>query len=142
VRVVALLALALLSGCGSGGSRQVQPAPPRLPRALAQAWAQQADGVASALAAGDRCTARSRAVALQRRVIAAVNAHRVPRRLLEPLSSGVNELAGRIACVPAPVSRETPVPTDGPGKGHGRKHDRGPDHGHDHGHGHGKGGGG
>jgi hypothetical protein len=120
-RWVALVGLAaVLGGCGSHASA---PRPPRLPRALAHAWAGQADAVAAALAAGDGCTARTRARRLQSEVVAAVNAHRVPARLLEPLSSGVNGLASRIVCVPPPAP---PAPGEGHGRGHGQgKHGKG-----------------
>jgi len=107
------------AGCGSGGGATTQAAPPpRLPRALAHAWAQQADAVRSSLAAGDTCTAKTLAARLQSEVVAAVNAHRIPRPLLEPLSSGVNDLASRITCVPPP-----PVAPGQSGRhGHGKKH--------------------
>jgi len=112
-RAVTVASLAVvLGGCGSQAAA-TKPAQPRLPRALAQSWAQQADAVAASLAADDGCTAQARVAALQQDVIAAVNAHRVPRRLLEPLSSGVNALAAQIACTP-------PAPFDR-GKGH-KKH--------------------
>jgi hypothetical protein len=134
-RVPAAAACLALAGCGAA-TAPPKHAAPRLPRALAQAWAQQADAVASALAAGDGCTARARAGALQRRVIAAVNARRVPRRLLEPLSSGVNDLAGRITCSPPPPPAATSAPPPGHGKGRGKGHE---EHGHGDGHGRGRG---
>jgi hypothetical protein len=87
-----LAAVALLAGCGAHRSE------PRLPRALATAWRHQADSIADALAAGDRCVARRQAVALQRAVIAAVNGGRLTAEFQEPLVSGVNELASRIRC--------------------------------------------
>jgi len=89
---------------------------------LAESWKQQADSVASALAAGDACTAQRLATALRTSVIAAVNARQVPRRFLDPLTSGVNELASQITCTPPPA----PAP---PGHGHKEKHGKG--HGHD-----------
>lgn len=137
MRRAALLAATTLlaAGCGSGAARPApHPKPPRIPHALAQSWAQQADAVSSALAAGDGCTARTRATALQQQVIAAVNARRVPQRLLEPLSGGVNDLVGRITCTPAaqPVVTQ---PSDAKPPKQEHKHDRG--HGHGHGqHGH------
>jgi len=116
-RALALAGLAVaLAGCGSQ-SRQSAPKPPRLPHALALSWTKQADAVASALAAGDGCTAQARALQLQSQVIEAVSAHRVPGRLREPLSSGVNGLAARIACAPPPAP-----PGDGEKRGHGHGH--------------------
>jgi hypothetical protein len=111
-----------LAGCGSGGGGTTQAAPPpRLPHALAQTWAQQADAVRSTLAAGDPCAAKTLATKLQGEVVAAVNAHRIPRPLLEPLSSGVNDLVSRITCQPPPA-----VEPGRSGKhGHGKKHGNG-----------------
>jgi len=138
--LLSLAACLALAGCGSAAAPQEHSAaPPRLPRALAHAWAQEADDVASALAAGDGCTARERAAELQRHVIAAVNAHRVARPLLEPLSSGVNDLAGRIVCTPPPPAstvEQEDGPAHGPGHGHAKGHEK---HGHG-GHGDRKGG--
>ena len=131
--LLALLALlaVLAAGCGSGSPAPAPtPKPPRLPRALAQSWAQQADAIAAALAENDGCRARSQAAALQQQVIAAVNAHRVPQRLLEQLSGGVNDLVGRITCTP-PAPK--PVPKQKQPKPPKHEHH---DHAH-HGRGHG-----
>lgn len=132
MRRLAVLAtvVAVVAGCGGGAAAPApKPKPPRLPRALAQSWAQQADGVSAALAEGDGCTARARASTLQQQVIAAVNAHRVPQRLLEPLSGGVNDLLAQITCTPPPP----PVTKPKPDHEKPPKHDHG-HHGH-HGHG-------
>ena len=91
----------------------------KLPRVLAQSWKQQADSVAAALAARDGCAAQRLATALRTSVIAAVNARRVPQRFLDPLTSGVNELASQITCTPPTA----PAP---PGHGHKKgKHGKG-----------------
>gem|GEM_PF-2473004 len=146
---------AALAGCaaaallcaGCGGSGRAQPPQPRLPRPLAASWSRQAAAIAAALGAGDSCDAERRAVQLRANVIAAVNAHRVPAALLEPLTSAVNDLPARITCTPpAPVPpvepRKPPRPArpprpgkpPGPGKpakppkpahGHGRGHGEG-----------------
>jgi hypothetical protein len=116
--VVVLVALGV-AGCG-GAQQAAPPKPvPKLPRALAQSWAQQADDVAAAVDAGDGCTALQRAVTLRTQVVDAVNAHRVPRRYLEPLVSTANDLAGRITCTPP-----APVVSSDNGK-HWYKHDHG-----------------
>jgi hypothetical protein len=120
-RAIPLLAAIGLAGCGSGAAPRTTPPQPKLPRALAQSWRQQADSVATALAAGHGCTAQQLAGSLRTSVIEAVNAHRVPRRLLDPLTSGVNELASRIACTPAPA----PAPPPAHGHGHKGKHGKG-----------------
>jgi len=116
--VLAVIAVSV-AGCGSE-TGSAPPPPPKLPHALAQSWARQANAAATALAAGDGCTAQGAVTRLQQEVIAAVNAHRIPRRLLEPLSSGVNELAARITCTPTP-----PPPTVEQQPEHGKGHDKG-----------------
>jgi hypothetical protein len=107
------------AACGGSGTPARTPAPPpRLPHDVAQAFAQDADTVAADLAAGDACGAREHATALQEQLIAAVNAHRVPARLLEPLSSSVNDLVGRIVCTPPPAApTPKPAPQPKPAKG-------------------------
>jgi len=112
-RLVLLAVVVLAAGCGGGGRREVTAKPPHLPRALARSWSRQAAAVAAALAAGDGCGAQAQSIALRSQVIAAVNARRVPPRLLEPLTSAVNSLPGRISCTPP---AEHPKP--GPGKPH------------------------
>jgi hypothetical protein len=123
-RALPLLAVLALAGCGGTARHAAPPPQPKLPRLLAQSWKQQAYSVASALAAGDGCTAQRLSTALRASVIAAVNAHRVPRRFLDPLTSGVNELASQITCTPAPAPAPTP-----PGQERKKKHGKG--HGHD-----------
>jgi hypothetical protein len=115
--LVALVAL-VVAGCG-GAQQAAPPKPvPKLPRALAQSWAQQADDVAAAIDSGDGCMALQRAVALRTQVVDAVNANQVPRRYLEPLVSTANDLAGRITCTP-------PGPPPKPDKHHKPpKHDK------------------
>jgi hypothetical protein len=123
-----LLALCLfvLAGCGGGGQTTERRPPPRLPHALAQSWAQQADAVAAALEAGDGCTALERAVALRTQVVTATNAHRVPRRYLEQLLGTANDLAGRIHCTPPAPPPVVVVTTHGHGHA---KHAKPPKHG-------------
>jgi len=116
-RALALLAVVALAGCGDGTPRRAAPRPPKLPRALAQSWQQQAGAVASALAAGDGCGAQRLATSLQASVVAAVNGRKVPRRFLEPLTSGVNALVSEITCAPPPA--------EPPKHGHKEKHDKG-----------------
>jgi hypothetical protein len=100
VLVVALGVAPGIAGCG-GSQHAAPPKPvPKLPHALAQSWAQQADDVAAAIDAGDGCTALRRAVTLRTQVVDAVNSHQVPHRYLEPLVSTANDLAGRITCNP------------------------------------------
>jgi hypothetical protein len=71
-----------LAGCGS--SKHAAPPPPRLPHALALRLAREADAVART---------PKLAVRLQRDVIAAINARRVPGPLQEELQSRANALA-------------------------------------------------
>jgi hypothetical protein len=115
------------AGCGRTGETAPPPnPPPKLPRALAQAWAQQADAVAASLAAGDGCTAETRAVALRSQIIDAVNSRRIARRYLEPLMGAANALPDRIRCnppvPPAPKPRKEKPPKHGPGHDHHGKH--------------------
>jgi hypothetical protein len=96
-RVALLLVVLVVAGCGGAAK---QTAGPHLPRALAQQWTQRAD----AIAAADPCAAHRGAAALRTDVILAVNKHKIPQSLLEPLTSKVNGLAAHKAC--APVQRE------------------------------------
>jgi hypothetical protein len=82
---------------------------------LAQTWAQQADGVAAALAAGDGCTAQQLAGTLRAEVVQAVDERAIPHAFQEQLVAAVDDLPGRITCNPAP-----PPP---PGKGKPPKHE-------------------
>ena len=100
-------AVALLAGCGDAHHAQAPPAP-RLPRALAHSWSREAYAVAAALAANDGCAAERRAGRLLAEVIAAINAGRVPRPLLEPLTSAVNALPAQITCTPSKPGRLRP----------------------------------
>ena len=119
---VGVVAAFLLAGCGS--SQSPGPRQPTMPRELAQSLRAQADGVATALAAGDGCLAQQRAVALQTSVITAVNARRLPPGFQESLVGSVNDLVSRITCVPPPA------PTAGePGRGHGHGHGKHGKHG-------------
>ena len=104
-RLAALAVLAALAAAGCGGAAKHAPPkpPPRLPRTLAQTWAQQADDVAAALAAGDGCTAQQLAGTLQAEVAQAVDQHAIPHAFQEQLVATVDELPGRITCSPAPA---------------------------------------
>lgn len=89
----------LLSGCGGGDEPERVAPRPRLATAVAERLAAKSDRVAARLDAGDTCGALAQATALRTEVTAAINTHRVPLALLEPLSSSVNELVARIgAC--------------------------------------------
>jgi len=122
-------ALLVVGLAGCGGAARVPPKQPRLPHALAQQWRGEADRIAAALAEGDGCTARQDAVALRGEVIDAVNARRIPTRLLEPLTSAVNSLPGRITCTPVEPTKPTKPPKHAkppkkPGKTHGHGHEK------------------
>jgi hypothetical protein len=101
-----------LGGCGSGAEHRAPP-PPLLPQAMAAGLAQTSDAVAAALDGGDPCGALTIAQDLQRQTIGAINTGRVPGPLEEPLQNAVNDLAGRIQCVPPPSG-------GGDGNGHGQ----------------------
>lgn len=106
---LAVLAALALAGCG-GTTKHAAPAAPRLPRALAQAWAQQADGVAAALAAGDGCTALQVAGTLRAEVVQALNQRLIPHAFQETIVGAVNDLPARITCTPAKHSNHEHKP--------------------------------
>jgi hypothetical protein len=120
-RAVVLTLVLALAGCG-GTVKRAQPKPPRLPRDLAQAWAQQADQVAAALAAGDGCTAQQIAVSMHAQFVSAVNGRRVPQRLQEPLGSALNDLQSRTTCTPPPQQPPGSGGGDQQGNGNGNGH--------------------
>jgi len=118
--VAACAAVLCLSACG-GGKQHTAP-PPTLPRSLAQALAARTDAVTAALAVGDSCRAAALAQRLQRDTIAAINSGRVATGLQEQLSGAVNDLVGRIVCVPPPPQEEH---GRGKHKGHDNQHEGG-----------------
>ena len=104
------VAVAALAAAGCGGTTNTAPTPPpKLPRALAQSWAQQADAIATALAAGDGCTAETQAIALRTEILQVTNERRIAQPLAARLAGPVNDLPQRITCTPAP-----PAPEHGP----------------------------
>jgi hypothetical protein len=119
----ALTAALCLAGCGSGAERRAAPQP-KLHRQTATALAKGSERVAQALDAGDTCKALRLAEDLQRQTIAAINAHRVPSPLQEPLQDRVNDLAGRIRCAAPPADEHAKGKGEGKGK---KKHGKGDD---------------
>lgn len=109
------LALAL-TGCG-GHEAAPQPKPPRIPPAVAQQLAADADAVAAA--AG--CSAHDAAAKLQNDTINAIS--RVPTRYREQLMSAANDLAARVPPCPPPEDRHEDK--HGHGKGKHKKHSHG-----------------
>ena len=79
-----IVSLTACSLAGCGHAKRAAPRP-HLPRPLAQQLAREADTV----------NTRSEALLLQRRVIAAINARRVPAELQEELQSRANAVAER-----------------------------------------------
>ena len=116
--------VALAAGCGSSPREQprVKP-PPRIPAAVAQQLAVDADAVASA----QGCAARTPAKQLLDDVIAA--SPRIPARYQEQLTSAANDLYARIpACPPPQRHGKGKKPEHGHGhKKHGGKDDGGRD---------------
>jgi hypothetical protein len=124
-RIVLLAALAVLVAAGCGGSPRLHSAALGLPRELARTWASRADAVATAAAAGNRCLAQQLASSLRDDVIAAEG--KVPTRLRRPLLLGVNSLADRIVCTPAPAApphQQQPKPPK-PHDHHGHSDEKG-----------------
>ena len=108
MRRAALVALLVTALAGCGGSKHPFTAaqPPRLPRALAQTWAAQANVVAQALAGGDCHTAHDQATQVREAVNRAVAQHAIPARLASILTPTVDALPGRIGdCHPAPPTK-------------------------------------
>lgn len=113
---IALLVTLALAGCGGSAKPPAAAKPPRLPHALAQTLAAQANAVAQALEGGDGCTALADATGLQNAVAQAIAAHEIPVRLQPTLSATVDALPGRITCHPGPPAE------------HGRKPPKPPKH--------------
>jgi hypothetical protein len=116
MRRAALVALlvTVLAGCGGSKHPSTAAQPPRLPRALAQTWAAQANVVAQALAGGDCHAAHDQANQLRDAVNRAVAQHEIPARLASILTPTVDALPDRIGdCHPAP-------PTKPPNHDHGK----------------------
>ena len=124
-RIVLLTFVVVLSGCGDFRSVASEPT---LPAPLAARLAAYADETARLAASGDECGAREQALALQRATVAAINAHRVPGPLQEPLQSSANDLVDRLACTLPTVGTTTLAPREddngekqGKRKGKGQK---------------------
>jgi hypothetical protein len=102
------------AGCGEHAAAP-PPKPPRIPAAVAQRLAADAEAVA----ASSGCSARGAATRLQNDTIAAIS--QVPPRYREQLMSAANDLAGRIPACPPPEQRHKGKHEDGHGKhkGHG-----------------------
>ena len=97
--------LLAVAGCGGGGPE------PRLPPELAASLAARADSVASLLAEGDACGARSEAQELRRETIEALNTGRIPAALQEETVGAGSELVESIGCgtdasAPPPAAAE------------------------------------
>ena len=97
-----VLATLALAGCGGVAKPPAAAKPPRLPHALAQTLAMQANAVAQALQGGDDCTALADATGLQNAAAQTIAAHEGPVRLQPTLSATVDALPGRITCNPGP----------------------------------------
>jgi hypothetical protein len=100
---------ALFAGCGGG--KQAAPIPPKLPHALGQRLASEADAVARA-ASG--CAALTRAQTLRNDVNTSLA--QIPGRLRAPLRLRAAELASRFSCS-QPAPQPTPPPLE---HGHGK----------------------
>jgi hypothetical protein len=116
--LVASSAVLVLAGCG-GSASPPPKAPPRIPSAVAQKLAADADTVA----AQKGCAAHDPAVKLLDDVIAATS--RIPSRYQEPLTSAANDLVARVPACPAPEPQKKGKRKHGHGKHKG--HERGGD---------------
>jgi hypothetical protein len=125
----------LLAGCGS--EEQTREPAPKLPPALAERLAADADAVAARLDADDPCGAAQLAATLQQRTIEALNRPRaVPDALKDDLGSGVADVVDRAqtecdsaapppAATPPPPSPATTVDENDEGDEEGGKRGKG-----------------
>jgi hypothetical protein len=117
--VIVLLAAPALALGGCGGEREAAPPAPKLPSALGEQLAAEADAVGQQLDGGDPCGAAERAAGLQQRAIAALNRPgQVPAELKEDLGVAAADLVDRAQteCAaaqppPAPPPPAPPPPT-------------------------------
>jgi hypothetical protein len=108
---LALLVASVAAGCGA--AHTAGTATPKLPRALAGAWAARADAIAAAASAGRGCSAQTLADSLRDDVVGADT--RVPTAFRSALLVSVNRLADSITCthtrtVTAPASKPPKPP--------------------------------
>jgi hypothetical protein len=119
-RILAIASACLLLAACGGTAKQAsirQPAAERL--------ANESDGVAAALRAGETCLAAVRARALRSEVAAAVSAGAIPARLAGDARAASARLASRISCVLPPTPpppTATAAPTCADLHHHGKKH--------------------
>jgi hypothetical protein len=120
--LVIALACLLLAACG-GTAKQAsirQPAVERL--------ANESDGVAAALRAGDACLAATRAKALRSQVADAISAGSIPRPLAADARAASTRLVSQISCVPPPSPPPSATPPAAVAPTCGDVHDRGKKH--------------
>lgn len=103
----------LLAGCG-GHEAAPPPKPPRIPPAVAQQLAADADAVARL----SGCSAHDPAARLRSETISLIA--RVPARYREQLMSAANELAARVPVCPPPPPKQEDNQGQGDGHGHGK----------------------
>ena len=108
-----------LLGAGCASTRRAAPGP-RLPHALAQRLAGEADSVAASYRAGDLCGAKRQAARLRGDVTRAINARHVPAPFQEEMQGAATSLVAGISCAPPP-----PQPPQPPGKERGHGHGKG-----------------
>ncbi len=117
----ALLVASSVFVAGCGGSSPPRKPQPRIPAAVAQRLAADADAVAAA----QGCAARAPAIRLQTDAIRSIS--RVPGHYQEPLLGSISDLVGRIPeCLPLREGKKGEHPGKGKGHGHG-KHRKGDD---------------
>jgi hypothetical protein len=122
-RILAIaFACLLLAACG-GTAKQASIKQP-----AAQRLADESDGVAAALQAGDPCLAATRAKALRSQVEAAISAGSIPVRLATDARAASTRLVSTITCTPAPsppaaIPHAAVIPTCTNGGGRGQQGD-------------------
>ena len=117
------LACLLLAACGGTAKQSSirQPAAERL--------ANESDGVAAALRAGDACRAATRARALRSQVADAISAGSIPKPLAADARAASTRLVSEISCVPPPSPPPPATPPAAVAPTCSGVHDRGKKHG-------------
>jgi chromosome segregation ATPase len=93
-------AVLALAACGGGDAR---PEEPTLPRGLAERLAQESEGIADKLEAGDQCGAAEQADVLEDAVEQAITDGDVPAEFQAELTATARQLQDDVNCPPEPA---------------------------------------
>ena len=101
-------AVLALAACGGGGG-DARPEEPTLPRGLAERLAQESEGIADKLEAGDQCGAAEQADVLEDAVEQAIADGDVPDEFQAELTATARKLQDDVNC-PQPEPPPAPAP--------------------------------